>query len=372
MGSNVKNILLISPYNSRKVGGIGTWSKSILEYFSSGTEFKIVFQNTTNPIRNNLPRTKIFRILVGIEDTIVVLIKLFFNLCFRDIDVVHYTSSASMALSKDRIIIFVAKQLFHKKFIIHWHFGRIPELAVVRNSEYRKILKIIKKVDASIVLDNKSLYALQAESCQNIYCIPNPITDSVIQAAKNIDAVAIQKDRERGVVLFVGHVIRNKGIYELVTACAQCDLVKRLIVVGPYKQEDKSNLMLLAKIKGDSTWLDFRGELKREDVYDYYKKAAIFCLPSYTEGFPYVILESMAFACPIVSTDVGAIPEMLSEQSGVVINPKDIHGLTFAIENLLHDKSQADSYGINAYKRVMSCYSVESIMTQFANLWRLL
>jgi len=47
-------------------------------------------------------------------------------------------------------------------------------------------------------------------------------------------------------------------------------------------------------------------------------------LPSHTEAFPFVVLEAMALGKAIVATDVGAIPEMLAWECGILVKPKDV------------------------------------------------
>ena len=60
----------------------------------------------------------------------------------------------------------------------------------------------------------------------------------------------------------------------------------------------------------------------------------VFVLPSYTEGFPNVIIEAMAMGKPIIATSVGAIPEMLDEGCGVVVPPKDADSLQKALQKV--------------------------------------
>jgi len=61
-----------------------------------------------------------------------------------------------------------------------------------------------------------------------------------------------------------------------------------------------------------------------------------FILPSYTEGFPNVILEAMALGKPIIATSVGAIPEILSEECGVVMKPRDQRDIEQASLGAMH------------------------------------
>lgn len=362
-------ILLISPYNAKRVGGIGTWSKSILDYYKDSNKYEIIFQNTSNPLKNNIQKDILSRILIGIEDSFIIIFKLFCNLLIKQPDVVHYTSSASLALSKDKIVLFITKYIFRKKFVIHWHFGRIPEICHKKDHEYKKITDIVKKSDINIVLDAKSLESLKNEGISNVINIPNPMTSAIHETTKNISISEINAKRLEGEVLFVGHILRTKGVFELVSACVELSSVKKIILIGPVLPNVKEELIKLVDKNLKSNILDFKGELARELVYDYYKKCSIFCLPSYSEGFPYVILEAMAFGCPIIATKVGAIEEMLQNESGILVSPRNIMELKKEIENLISDKNKRNLLSEKAYKRVMSVYTNEIIFKQYENKW---
>lgn len=369
MEKNKIRVLLVSPYNAIKVGGIGTWSKSVLDFFEGSDEYEIIFQNTANLIKGNIKNSRIRRVILGVEDTVEIIVKLFFHLLLKRPDVVHYTSSASLALMKDRVAIFIVKVIFKKRFVIHWHFGRIPEICISKGKEYKQLIHVAKYADINIVLDEKSQQSLQREAHANVCYIPNPMTSAVYDATKDIDIASSNKKRNNGEVLFVGHIIENKGVFELVKCCVDCKDVKKLVLIGPVLPSIKEKILSLAKKRTDGTWLEFKGELQREDVYSYYRKCTLFCLPSYTEGFPYVILEAMAFGCPILATDVGAIAEMLNNESGLVVAPRDIQQLSVALNKMLSDKELRDKIATNAFNRVMTAYTREIICKQYSKIW---
>ena len=65
----------------------------------------------------------------------------------------------------------------------------------------------------------------------------------------------------------------------------------------------------------------------------------ILLLPSYGEGFPMVIPEAMALGCVIISTTVGAIPEIIKEgENGFLFQPGDVKGMSEAINRLMDHK----------------------------------
>lgn len=371
MNNKPVRVLLVSPYSAKKVGGIGTWSKIVLDYSKSCHDCDIRFLNTVQglPKRWSM-NNRIAHLLVGFLDSILIVIRLFFRMLVDRPDVVHYTSSAGSALRKDLIAIWIVKKVFHKRFVIHWHFGRIPAIFEKKGNEYRLFVKVCDRCDMSIPIDARSHNVLTRNDIKSV-CIPNPIPVALQQETENLQPTVLQESREKGHVLFVGHVLKGKGIFELVKACASCERVKRLVVVGPFFDEQmKNELFTIAGRRNEGNWIEFTGEKNREEVWSYYKSCGIFCLPSYSEGFPYVILEAMAFACPIVATQVGAIPEMLSDGCGELIEAQKVEPLEIALKHLLSNSNEAYKLGINAHKKVLDNYTIEKVFDQYLEVWK--
>lgn len=359
-------VLLVSPYHTKSVGGIGTWTKLVLDYCEKRTDVCLFFQNTVNglPKRKSL-NNRLFYYYIGIIDSLAILFKLFGNMVRHKPDIVHYTSSAGNALYKDLAAIFIVKKLFRKKFVIHWRFGRIPQLYKDKNKEYKLLAKTVKRVDMSMVLDSVSYNCITDAGCPCVL-IPNPMSLAMQKASE----IECDKSRDTGVVLFVGHMLKEKGIFELVRACIDSDSVKKLIMVGPFFDEIlKNEIVELSKERKDDGWIDFKGELKREEVWDYYRTCSVFCLPSYTEGFPNVIIEAMAFACPIVATKVGAIPEMLADGCGELIEAKQVEPIKDSLKRMLDHPKLAQKMGINAHSKAMNNYTIEKVFKRYIEVW---
>ena len=103
--------------------------------------------------------------------------------------------------------------------------------------------------------------------------------------------------------------------------------------------------------------------------------AGVFCLPSYTEGFPNVILESMACGCSIIATPVGAIPEMLqfdsNEMCGLKVSVGDVDSIVKQISELLFNNDLRYNCRRNAVKRVNELYAIPVVWNQLQKIWRL-
>ena len=97
--------------------------------------------------------------------------------------------------------------------------------------------------------------------------------------------------------------------------------------------------------------------------------AAVFVLPSYSEGFPNAVLEAMAQAKPIIATDVGAIPDML-DGCGMVIPPKSSQALARALEALMNSPEDAQSMGKRARLKLEREYSLERVFSLYQSIWK--
>ena len=363
-------VLLVSPYSSKTVGGIGTWSKIVLDYSQEQEDCKVSFLNTVQGLPKRWALNyKLAHILIGILDSVLIIIRLILRMFFTRPDVVHYTSSAASALYKDKIAIGIVKGLFKKKFVIHWHFGRIPIIFEEKGKEYELFVQVCQNADISITIDARSQETLERAGIKSVY-VPNPIPVALQHKAEELSIGNEEKSRNKGEVLFVGHVLETKGIIELVKACLDNKMVERLIVVGPFFDDNlKKDVISLASQRDGGKWLQLVGEKTREEVWDYYKTCSLFCLPSYTEGFPYVILEAMAFACPVVATKVGAIPEMLSRGCGSLVDAKKVEPLREAINTMLSNMREANQNGKNAHEKVLREFTIKNVFQKYSEVW---
>ncbi len=127
---------------------------------------------------------------------------------------------------------------------------------------------------------------------------------------------------------------------------------------------------------------DLLGELARPnlqvvpetpEVYAYYGAADLAVCTSYEESFPRVILEAMAFALPIVSTDVHGIPEIVRPGAEAVLVPAgDTLALADALQRTLAGTAEAAAMGTRARARVEGSFALEQVLSRHLALARLL
>lgn len=368
---NKTSVLLCSPYKTGKEyiqGGIVVWAKNVLDYYKTQDDAPIIevvsydrkYKKKGVSISNSP-----FRALSGVIDYIKPVRNTIQKLKTRKFDVLHLCTSASMSLFKDWVVVKKARR-YGARAVVHLHFGRIPEIASKNNWEWKLLMRVARLASDVVSMDMKSFTTLKNTGLTNVHYLPNPLSQPIIQ---QIESLKGSITREKNKLCFVGHVIPTKGVYELVEACREIPDIK-LYVIGKASPEIKSEMKQLANDFQSMVFLD---EIDHADVIREMLSSELFILPTYTEGFPNVILESMACGCAIVTTPVGAIPEMLDIDSetpcGLCSPPKDVTALRKNIRYFVDNPDQAKAYGQRAAIQVNEMYAMPIVWKQLVNIW---
>ncbi len=162
-------------------------------------------------------------------------------------------------------------------------------------------------------------------------------------------------------ILFIGRHVPEKGHAALLEAIAQLterghDVRVVLAGDGPYR----ATLERFAEQLGIASRVSFPGAVGQEEIHDLYASASIFCLPSFAEGVPGVLMEAMAMRLPIVSTRITGVPELVEDgRTGLLVAPGRADLLAEAIERLLLDPALGLEMGANAREKVIREFNTE-------------
>ncbi len=164
---------------------------------------------------------------------------------------------------------------------------------------------------------------------------------------------------------FVGRLVPDKGVTILLRAAQQVLAVRPktmfvLVGEGPARKE----LEALATQLGIGKQVAFAGV--RDDMPEVYASLDMLVLPSLIESMPMCLLEAMAAGKPVIATRVGAVSKLiLSEQTGLLLEPGDVDGLVEAILRLLGNSQLASQLGENERVHTMRHFSAEAMARSY-------
>ncbi len=144
--------------------------------------------------------------------------------------------------------------------------------------------------------------------------------------------------------VFISHVIREKGIDEIVEACKRLDESYTVDIFGPIMDSKYSEAYFEAQ------GVSYKGALESTDVLKRLNEYDVVLLPSYKEGYPGIVIEAYSLGIPVITTCLPAIKEIVeSYKTGDLIKPESIDELVDAIKYF--DDSNHSDMSLNAYTR---------------------
>ncbi|MDN7241707.1 glycosyltransferase family 4 protein [Planococcus sp. N028] len=337
--SSFKKVLFLSPIPP-PAGGIATWTKRIIQN-GLPNNFEIAIVNT-----KVIGKRRVFADSINLfsetKRLLKIIIKLFRQLMFSDIKIVHInTSCAKLGLIRDYLCLLVVR--IHKKPVIIHCRCNVDDIIPNYNKFIKNIfLKMINGASLVLVQNNPSLSYIKKNTNIIPILFPNFISDEIF--LENSEKRIINEKISR--VLFVGGITDNKGVSEILAASLYFPHIE-FRLVGDISEKYEKNIDINQNVT-------LVGEKNYEDVIVEMKNADLFLFPSYSEGFPNVVLEAMALGLPIIASDVGAIPDMIDQYGGILIkkgSSLDIVSSLRILEEDYEKRTQMSIYNKNKVRK---------------------
>ncbi len=216
-----------------------------------------------------------------------------------------------------------------------WKYRRNIFRNVFEHSAYRLISFLITGTESL-----KKQYADHYQLPLNkIRTMPNWISlekakDQILKVKSDELRAKLNILPEQRVVLFVHRLSKRKGAHylpEILNHLKDENVVLVIVGDGPEKKNIELN------VAGQMSKVRMLGWIPQNKVLDYFAIADVFLMPSEEEGFPHVLLESMAARVPFVATNVGGVKDMIPDsQLEYIAESGDLVALSEKIKSLLH------------------------------------
>lgn len=257
---------------------------------------------------------------------------------------------------------------------------------------------LAKKVDRVITVSETSkkdivrFLGIPAEKINVIYEAPRKVFRELEIGNWKLE-IAKRYGLPRRFVLYVGDVNYNKNILGLIKACRVAELP--LVIVGKQALEMEEQGVGLDILVGPKDWLRFlfniphpelahykqlldeigggqkivrTGFVPDEDLVAIYNLAAVYCQPSFYEGFGLPVLEAMACGTPVVASKKQALVEMV-EGAALFADPEDVKGMAGNISKLIKS-SQLRAALIRKGKKRASEFSWEKTARETLEVYK--
>ncbi|MBR5586915.1 MAG: glycosyltransferase family 4 protein [Clostridia bacterium] len=344
-------VLLISPLPP-PAGGIASWTK---RYLASKTakenEVDVVNIAVAGARAQNFTRKKVF--FDEVKRLFSFIKELKKKLKNGSYDIVHMNSACSKTgLVRDVIAAHIIKKN-KTKLLVHFRCD-VTYMLRSKSSKwlFKKLVSLCDKVLTLNTISHK--YILEVCEKESI-TVPNFVSDDYVDELTN--KKEIKESAET--FLFVGHVKETKGC-DLICRIAEKFQDKTFVLVGTIGEK------IASMINSDNVVL--KGELPLAEVKKEYLSADVFILPTHTEGFPNVVTEAMSCGMPVITTPVGAIPDMIEDQGGIMIPVNDEEALIAAI-NKIESKELRESMSEFNRKKVRESYTIDKVMDRLFEIY---
>lgn len=210
-------------------------------------------------------------------------------------------------------------------------------------------------------------YGIKPEIIEVIY---NGIDiEDLVEKIRGIDLrKELGLDEDTQIVCFAGRIVKWKNLDFLIRAIPKIKSgyhgKVQFLIVGDTPKKDtgepdyKDTLLKLARKLNVENDVIFTG--RRQDMADVLKNIDIFAIPSLLEVCSMSILEAMAMGKPVVAVREGGNPELITADTGILVEPEDETGLAEAIISLLKDKERRQQIGEIGRKRIKELFDIRN------------
>jgi len=346
-------VMMLGPSLNQQ-GGMASVEKLIMQKIAN--EIK-VHHISTHEEGSPLRRFWVFLLALG---------RLSLGLSKNEIDLIHIHVSERASVFRAATWILLAK-LFRKPVVMHTHGCEFHIFHATLPKFTKQFVNWIFQQCAYVITLSqswKSYYITHCElSTNRVIVLANPV--------KLPEQVPNRQGRDIVQLVCLGRIGQRKGSFDLLHAFAglppEQKLRARLVLAG---DGDVETARSLSDRLGIAAYVEFPGWLSSGDCEKLLAKSDVFVLPSYNEGLPMALLEAMGWGMPVISTPIGGIPEVVTDQQeGLLLKAGDIEQLSATMQILIDDEDMRITIGKNARRRVIP-FNLDSYSLSLSKLYQ--
>jgi glycosyltransferase involved in cell wall biosynthesis len=289
--------------------------------------------------------------------------RLFYYIFVQRIKIIHIHGSSYSSFFRKSIIINIC-YFFKRKIVYHLHSGAFRTF-YEKPGKRGVIEKTLYKVDVLLVLSNSWKFFFSTIVDERKIYVLNNIVDKPDFKRRYLSIYTVTK------FLFLGIINDSKGVFDL------------LDIVRDHKNELEGKFLLYVCGRGEVDRLveyiekykiehlvKFGGWVSGREKENILSVCDIYILPSYIEALPVSILEAMSYGMPVISANVGGIPEIvLNNENGFLVNPGDKKEILKKILFFINNPKAIEQMGSRSREMVKPFYP-EEVILKLASIYR--
>jgi glycosyltransferase involved in cell wall biosynthesis len=362
-------ILHVAPFS--QVGGIAYVANLIRDNTETCSETEWIEIDSTVPAKDraNWGRRSLHMLRVGYEIQRVVRV--------AKTPVVLHVHTASYASFFEKMVFVLTGKAFGAQTVLHVHGGAFEEFYESMPESGKAIVRLLLRAPNGVLTlsEEWARFFRRTAPGAEIHVLENGVALPLLDAAsqkqpQSSDSVRVTDPFD---ILFLGRIEPEKGCWEIVEAAKKLEKsVPGQIKFHLYGEAASPAVMESFKEKagnGACKSVSFHGLVTGDEKHRALQEADLFILPSWAEGMPISVLEAMAYGLPVIATRVGALPELVSAEGGILIDPKSSQQLVQAISTLYNQRDLGKQMGRVNQAKVKERYSAENYVERLCSIY---
>lgn len=344
----------------RTISALNSDKREYKLFLATGAEYD---SEELDAVESSGAETKVFRSMRHYNPLTapIAVISVAWFLYSNEIDILHTHSTEAGIIGR------IAAWIAGTNIVIHELHG--DPIAEDRNSILNLIIILLEwscaKITDTFVAKSENIrdsyLSKSIGSREKYHIIPHGIETNKFKKADKI-----RRFNDSVVLLYVGRVVKGKGIEDLLEAV---DRIRRddLCILIAGEGPDRDRLESIVQDRELSDFAEFLGY--RDDVPELMTTADVLVLPSYREGTPRVITEALAAGTPVLSTRIAGIPDQVRDgETGVLINPGSVSEIERNIKHICENIDRWQEMGEVAEQDI-SRYQINKVQKSWTKLY---
>ena len=281
------------------------------------------------------------------------------TLKMKSYDIVHFHMVPGINLIIQLPVFLIAK-IYGKKVIAEVHVGN----QLIPYSKSYLLRWWFKHVDMILFLAKKWV-----DLFHELYADIRTPAKVLYNACEFIDPIPISEKKKE--IIFVGSIDDNKAPDLLIKAWAKLNAKFPEWKIKVLGRGNIQKFQTLSNQLGISDSIEFMGQVTGELKESIFHNASIYCMCSYMEGFPMVVLEAWAHSISVVTTPVGGLPDVIADGRNCMVFPfGDSDKLAEQLDILIRDNQLRSSISEFGYKSAQDLFSMQKINNDIDKIYK--